>query len=134
VCFGELAANPFISLPVGAALGILDVVLPEPGGPGPFSLADPVHTERLLTGSGFHDVSIEAGPKEADLGAAVDLDAMALRLLEQNPSTALGLAQASPDVRLAACAAAQTALAEHRRNERIVAGAGTWLVTARSDG
>jgi SAM-dependent methyltransferase len=133
VCFAELASNPFMSIPIGPALGILDVVLPESGGPGPFSLADPAHIERVLAEGGFHDVHIEEGPTEADLGSADDLDAMALRLLEQNPSTALGLIHAGPDVREVACRAVRTALAEHRRGDRIVAGAGTWLVTARSD-
>ncbi len=133
VCFAELGANPFMSIPVGAVLGILDVSLPDPGRPGPFSLADPGHIERLLTESGFRDGSIEPGPSEADLGSADDLDAMALRLLEQNPSTALGLIKASPDVRRDACLAARQALAEHRRGDRIVATAGTWVVTAHTD-
>lgn len=132
VCFGELGANPFISVPVGAVLGILEVALPAPDAPGPFSLADPAHIDRLISASGFGDVRVEPGPSEADLGSAADLDTMALRLLEQNPSTAEGLASATPTDRRAACRAACAALAEHQRGDRVVAGAATWLVTARS--
>lgn len=134
VCFAELGANPFVAVPVGAVLGLLDVELPAPGTPGPFSLADPAHVRGLIATSGFVDVRVEPGPAEADLGSADDLEALAERLLEQNPSTAAGLRSAGSHQRRTAIAAVREALTPHQRAGRVVAGAGTWIVTGRLSG
>ncbi len=55
VAWGSIDDNPWATVPVAAAGGVLDV--PElafpSDGPGPFSLGDPAATAELLAGAGF---------------------------------------------------------------------------------
>ena len=135
VCFQSPAANPFIVLPVLAGAVHLDgLPAVAPGDPGPFSLADPEQIESQLGAAGFESVTIAAGPDQAVLGGADDLDALAVRLLEQNPLTAVALAQAVPETRRRAVRAAAAALEEHRGGDVVRLGAGTWVVTAATLG
>ncbi len=131
VCFGSPIANPFMLVPVFASAQLLDLSLPDPDAPGPFSLADPDRTAALLHGAGFTDVVIESGPDEAVLGDAQDLESLATRLLEQNPATASRLQIVAAPTRSAAIRSTAQALAEHRSHGQVVLGAATWLVTAR---
>src|SRR5690606_30184281 len=125
------AVNPFMVVPVFAGGAHLDdLVAPGPDGPGPFSLADPERVESLLTSAGFDSIVIEPGPDRAVLAGADDLDALATRLLAQNPTTATSLARATPAVRERAVRAAAAALEEHRSGDIVILGAGTWVVTA----
>jgi SAM-dependent methyltransferase len=50
--------NPWLTVPLDAAtsVGLLDAV--APGGPGPFSLAEPGRLEELLADAGFLDISV----------------------------------------------------------------------------
>ena len=135
VCFQAPQANPFMVVPVFAGAAELDALVPpEPGAPGPFSLADPEHLESVLTSAGFEAVTIEAGPDQAVLVGADDLDALAARLLEQNPMTATAFAAAAPATRERAVRAAAAALGEHRDGDVVRMGAGTWVVTAVAPG
>lgn len=132
-CFQGPAVNPFIVVPVLAAASHLDLApMPDPGAPGPFSLADPDHTAALLGAAGLEGVTIEPGPDEAVLGGADDLEALATRVLEQNPATGPPLARAASGVRRAAVAAAARALGEHRQGDDVRMGAGTWIVLAEA--
>ena len=60
----ELDANPWMVLPTLVAAGPLeaDLVLPAPGEPGPFSLADPGEALALLESCGF--VAVDVGRLE----------------------------------------------------------------------
>ena len=104
---------------------------PGPGEPSPFSLAEPDQTTALLESAGLTDVEIEPGPDEAVLYGATDIGSLAERVLEQNPGTAGRLAAVDPSVRAAAIRAAAEVLAEHREDDVVRMGAGTWIVTAR---
>src|SRR5690606_36654427 len=122
---------PFVIVPVLAGASQLEGLNPpDPGGPGPFSLADPDHVAALLGAAGFDGVEIDAGPDEAVLHGAGDLDTLAARLLEQNPTTAAAFARAAPETRERAVRAAAAALEEHRSGDVVRLGAGTWVVTA----
>jgi ubiquinone/menaquinone biosynthesis C-methylase UbiE len=50
---------PFLSAPMGVLRRALDLPPPPPNAPGPFSLANPEALSKLLTTSGFGDVSVE---------------------------------------------------------------------------
>lgn len=131
VCFQGPPANPFIVVPVIAAVGRLGLAPPDPEAPSPFSLADPTKIEALLSQAGFSGISIEAGPGEVDLGPADENPLpVAARLLEQNPMVAPALAAADPDRRAAAINAAAQAIAGHCSAGRLRLGAGTWIVRA----
>jgi len=133
VCFQGPFDNPMILQPVMAAAAHVEM-LPPPGPtePSPFSLADPDRTRSLLEGAGFDEVVIEPGPTSADLGDAEDIEAIALRSLEQNPGIAPGLAAASAVSRDAAIAAAAATMSQHVVDGRVVMGTATWIVTARA--
>jgi SAM-dependent methyltransferase len=135
VCFQAPMNNPFIVVPIMAAAAYLP--LPPPPGPtepSPFSLADPDRTRSILAAAGFHEISIEPGPTSAILGSDSDLNALARRLLEQNPGVAPTLATVTDDVREAAIAAAAAALQPHCGNGRVTLGASTWIVSAIASG
>lgn len=135
VCFQGPPANPFIVVPVLAAAAHLELPpMPAPDAPGPFSLAEPDRIRQVLEAAGFVDVAIGEGPPEAILTGADDLDALAVRVLEQNPATGPALLAASPEVRESAIAAVAAALGEHRAADQVRLGAGTWIVTARTPG
>ena len=132
VCFMSAMENPFIMVPVLASAAHLDLPPPpQPGDPSPFSLAEPDQTTALLESAGLTDVEIEPGPDEAVLYGATDIGPLAERVLEQNPGTAGRLAAVDPSVRAAAIRAAAEVLAEHREDDVVRMGAGTWIVTAR---
>ena len=59
-CWQDLLLNEWMFVPGAAAIGVTGDVptLPEPGRPGPFSLADPQATAALLTAAGFGDVEV----------------------------------------------------------------------------
>ncbi len=133
VCFQMPFDNPFIIVPIMAAAPILRMGPPPPlTEPGPFSFADPARVTAILTSAGFGSVAIEPGPTSMDLGAADDLSAMALRLLEQNPSAAEVFAVATPSDQAAAVAAAAEALVPHVVDGRVTMAAATWIVTAKN--
>jgi SAM-dependent methyltransferase len=131
VCFQAPLANPFIVVPVMAAAAHLPVGAPPgPGEPSPFSFADPDRVTSVLAAAGFSSISIEPGPASVTLGPADEIDQVARRVLEQNPTVAAGLAMVTPDVQAAAVAATASALSEHIADGNITLAAGTWVVTA----
>ncbi|MFT4823368.1 MAG: SAM-dependent methyltransferase [Halioglobus sp.] len=74
LCWQAPIQNPWMAL-VGNALQAYqpdDLPTPDPTAPGPFALADPDRTEKLLTAAGFTDISIEGIKKEVYLGRDVD--------------------------------------------------------------
>lgn len=131
VCFQMPFDNPFIVVPIMAAAPILKMGPPPPlTEPGPFSFADPARVTQILTSAGFGSIAIEPGPTSMELGAADDLSAMALRLLEQNPSAAEVFAVATPSMQADAVAAAAESLAPYVVDGRVTMAAATWIVTA----
>lgn len=60
VVWGPLEENPWMFVPTMAGAGVLgaDLSIPEPGQPGPFSLADPDLVRSILGGAGFEQVEI----------------------------------------------------------------------------
>ena len=60
VCWQALPDNPWMFVPLGAALQYLPTPpLPGPDAPGPFSFADPGRVRTILAGAGFRDVAFE---------------------------------------------------------------------------
>jgi hypothetical protein len=55
-----LFANDWIAVPAMAMVADVGIPeLPDPGGPGPFALADPQRTNRLLECVGWSEVTVE---------------------------------------------------------------------------
>ncbi|WP_210504084.1 class I SAM-dependent methyltransferase [Nocardioides xinjiangensis] len=62
--------NGFFSLPVGIIRRIADLPAPQPGLPGPFSLAAPGVAEAAYAAAGFEDVTVTAVPSPVRMASA----------------------------------------------------------------
>jgi len=107
--------NPWMVVSNLAAVGVLGVELelPAPGAPGPFSLSDPDALTALLEGSGFVEVAVEPVRGRLELrteSAAFDVASM----LEIGPLGS-AFAGADDDTRTAAVAAVLTAAEPFRQ-------------------
>ncbi|WP_052960279.1 class I SAM-dependent methyltransferase [Mycobacterium sp. EPa45] len=127
----QLIGNLWMVLTTATAMPILGgdrPPLPEPGQPGPFSMADPDATAALLTGAGFVDVEIR--PVEAPFLFEGDGLAAAERVLSAGP---LGPAFLSADAatRRAAVEGVVAALDQYRGPSGYLVPAASWCVTAR---
>ena len=102
--------------------------LPEPGAPGPFSLADADRTKSLLDSAGWSEVTVEErkekmrmGRDPEDVVAFMLSDEMGRRLVEGKDSEAV---KAGTD-------ATVEALRPYVVSDDVVLGGAYWLVTAR---
>ena len=59
VTYSTAATNEFFSIPVKLIREAAQLPAPQPGQPGPFSLADPAVLEGELLTAGFHDVEVQ---------------------------------------------------------------------------
>jgi SAM-dependent methyltransferase len=78
-CWQDVATNEWMMLPGLVVLAVTGELppMPEPGRPGPFSLADPAHVEGLLAEAAFADVDVVQHAEtvvvpEEGLGALVE--------------------------------------------------------------
>lgn len=127
----HLDRNPWMALTTATATQILGMdraPLPGPGGPGPFSMADPAQTERLLSAAGFTDVRLES--VEAPFLFPGDGTEAAERVLSAGP---LGSAFQSADDsrRRDVVAGVLEALEHHRGPDGFEVPAASWCITAR---
>ncbi len=127
----HLDRNPWMALTTATATQILGIdrpPLPAPGSPGPFSLADPVVTERLLIGAGFTDVALES--VESPFVFPGDGSEAAERVLSAGPLGAAFLS-AGESRRREVVAGVVAALDKHRGESGIEVPAASWCITAR---
>ena len=127
----DLSANPFMAVPTMVALdplGVTDLPLPEPGAPGPFSMADPDATRSLLEDAGFVDVGVEA--VDTPVAVVGEGEPWAVQAMRVGPLAA-AYESADPDAQRATIAAVLTALDEFRTESGFEVGAASWTITAR---
>jgi SAM-dependent methyltransferase len=128
LCWRALRENPWIAVPLGAAMAQLPPQPPaDPRAPGGFAFADPDYLRGILAGAGFSDVGIE--PLDAELTLGDSLDSAFALFARIGPLRAL-LANQPPAAREAAEAAARTALAPDVGPGGVRLGGACWLVTA----
>jgi SAM-dependent methyltransferase len=131
VCWREMRANPWVTVPLAAGLPHLPEppAPPEPGAPGPFAFADGDRTAALLARAGFTDVQVVAHDDDLVM-AGGDLDRAADLALVVGP-----LARAMTSIDDAARAkirgAVRDAFAAYQRPAGVTFPAATWLVNAR---
>jgi hypothetical protein len=111
-----------------AIRGALGAASPPPGGPGPFSLADPTVTEDILTAAGFTDVSFTDVHEPVFYGPDTDtaFDAV-LRLLGFEDLLAKLDAAAAEHARTRL----RTTLDAHTTDDGVHFDSRAWIVTAR---
>ncbi len=126
----HLDRNPWMMLTTATATQVLGMErppLPDPGGPGPFSLADPDSTAALFAEAGFVDVYLES--VQAPFLFEGDGAAAAERVLSAGPLGGVFLA-ADAGRRREVIAAVVEALEHHRGPAGIEVPAASWCLTA----
>lgn len=132
ICWQELRANPWVAVPLAAALTRLPA--PEPGdphAPGPFAFAERGRIEQILGKAGFSSVEIrsEAFTLLQSRGGPSALDDALALATEIGPASRL-LSEASPEDRAAAIAAIRAALEPYVTPQGVALGGQCWLVGA----
>jgi SAM-dependent methyltransferase len=129
VCWAAALDNEWIAVPGAAAAAFLDLSnVGDPGGPGPFSLADPDQLSTTLGGAGLIAVDIEALRVPLLLGSDVT-DAV-----EFMKSTGVGqtlLKDADTPTVARVTEAMGAALEPYLSADGVRLGSKSWLVTAR---
>jgi SAM-dependent methyltransferase len=127
-CWQDLARNDWVMVPAGGALS--HVPFPDlgpEGAPGPFSLADPDHTRRVLTEAGFERIDINEIAEQMLLGDnAVD----ATVFLQGTGMARLLFEGVDSGTERKAIDAVRDALEAHEQPEGIWLGSAAWLVAA----
>jgi SAM-dependent methyltransferase len=129
VCWQEMFANEWIAVPAMAMVAHVGIPeLPEPGAPGPFSLADGQRTTDLLESAGWTEVTVDehkdvmcAGRDPEDVVAFMLSDEMGRRLVEGKDPVAVR----------AGTEATLEALRPYATPDGVLLGGAYWLVTAR---
>jgi SAM-dependent methyltransferase len=128
-CWRSFQDNPWFTLPFAALRRVIpDAPPPAVEGPGPFSLADPAHTQALLAGAGLREISVEPFDHPVDCGP--DLDS-AVQLAVSSGPTGRALLAADDRTRAAARLQLAVELAEHLTPSGVALPGAAWIVSAR---
>jgi len=131
ICWQALAENPWLAVPLAAALRHLTLPPPPaPDAPGPFSLGDPDRIRGVLARAGFERVDLEEVRETLTIGGGV-LDQAAEFILQMGP-TGAALRDADPAVRPAVAAAVRDAIAPFHTPAGVRMASAAWIVTAAS--
>jgi SAM-dependent methyltransferase len=130
VCWQDLFANEWMFVPGSAVIAVTGVFppMPEPGQPGPFSLADPDRVNGLLTATGFTDIQIDPINETVVLPEA-DVASMASLSQSVGPVRE-ALRQVDDETRHQVAAAVTEALEAKVVDGELRLSAGALLVTA----
>lgn len=127
ICWRGLQENPWMGAPVAAAFSVLaPPEKPDPGAPGPFSLADPDRVRQIMSSAGFIDIKLSAIDEPVNLGA---LEA-ALDFMTMMGPAAEPLKEAPAAQRADAIAAMRAALEEKNTSDGVVMPSAVWQVEA----
>lgn len=124
----DMALQHWTVAPIMAAASVLGPP-PEPDfdAPGPFSLAEPDKTSKLLTEAGFSNVSIESFVQEMVFSGTPE-DVFEL-MIEMGPVKQMGEGKTEAEIEQAQTAILET-LKSFKRDDTVAAPAAAWIVTA----
>ncbi len=127
MCWRRLDENPWMGLTAAAAFTVLaPPAKPEPGAPGPFSLAKRERVTDILNSAGFAGIEFEAVDRAIDMGTVDE----ALQWLSNMGPAAQPLRDASEPDRAAALQAMHAALTTAASAGRVVLNGASWVVSA----
>jgi SAM-dependent methyltransferase len=131
VCWGPLAENDWVRVPMEAAAPLIDPLPPPPpGAPGPFSFSDPDRPRGILEAAGFGSIAIERAdvpmlPGGGDPAVAADV------FLDIGPlGRVLREMGAGDALRERVKSTVREALEAHARDGRLELPSVVWLVQA----
>jgi SAM-dependent methyltransferase len=127
VCWRALNENPWMQVPLQAALPLLPPVAPtDPTAPGPFAFADPSRVRTILADSGYGSVTVN--PFDADIGGA-DLGQTLKLALSVGP---LGRAlREHPELADSVVGSVRDVLSKYLTSNGVLMPAAVWIVLAR---
>lgn len=130
VCWQAVQLNPFMYEPVAAAATVMPLPpRPPPDAPGPFALADPERSTRILEQAGFQSVTVDDWQGKIEVG---ELSTALDFFCEVGPlSAALREADAGPELREKVLRAVRETLSGYETPDGIRMPVALWLVTAR---
>jgi len=132
VCWQSLGENPWMTVPLGAALQHLPMPpLPAPDAPGPFAFADADRVRGILSGAGFGELVFEPVREELTLGGGGALEATVDFLLQLGPAAAL-MREADPALRPRVVAAVRESLVPYVTANGVRMPSAAWVVTGRA--
>lgn len=133
VCWQSPEHNPFMTIPVRAALQYLPAPEPlPPGAPGPFAFADADRVRGILTDAGFNDIQITATPHKLYFGANETFEDACQEILDIGPVSRL-LLEADASLKAPVFDAVCKALAPFHQGDKGLCFDGSfWLVSAKN--
>jgi SAM-dependent methyltransferase len=130
VCWREVRENPWVLVPLMAAMPHITLTPPPPDAPGPFAFADADRVRRILDSAGFADIDCAPWDTMMTLGGVVDLDQAVALMLQVGP-LARAMRESGDAARTAVAAAGREALQAHHTPEGVRLGGGAWMVSAQ---
>jgi SAM-dependent methyltransferase len=129
-CWREPQLNPWMMVPLNAAYEHVPR-LPKlgPEDPGPFSFGDAARVERILTGAGYENVSLEPVEVAMDLACGNGLDAAVSFVLEIG-ATSRALQDQPAELRTKAAESIRKALSSYVQGDTVPLPAAVWIVRA----
>lgn len=128
VCWRAMAENPFMVLPMMAAMPHLPPTPPPaPGAPGPFAFADEDHVRGVLTDAGFHGIAFARHDERIGVGDLEESVSVALRV-----GPLASVIRENPDRREVVTRAIRDAMAPHVTPDGVRLASAVWIVTATS--
>ena len=130
VCWQGLQHNPWMLVPLGAALQHLPAVTPPaPDAPGPFAFADDARVRAILSGAGFTGLRFEGVTKTMTIGGG-SLDQAVDFLLQMGPTGRL-LRESGAEVRSAVAQAVRAAVEPYATPDGVRMEGAVWIVSGK---
>jgi SAM-dependent methyltransferase len=134
VCWQNIAANPWMALPMMAAMQHITIDRPtDPNAPGPMAFADSERVRGILANAGWTGINVHPLELLVSVGGGVSLAEAADFMMELGP-TAQPLKDADLTTRERVRAAIMEAIAPYATNEGVRMGSAAWVITARAAG
>ncbi len=130
LCWQELQKNDWVRVPLQAAAQHVPLPpRPEPGTPGPFSLADSNRVRGILDSAGFRNVRCQPHETNISVGGATGVDGAVAFLLAIGPVASL-LRESDAETRRSVAEAIHTALLPYVDGNSVYLSSATWIVQA----
>jgi ubiquinone/menaquinone biosynthesis C-methylase UbiE len=135
ICWQEVTRNPWMLLPVSAAMKHLPPpdAPPDPLAPGPFAFADRDRVKSILEESGFENVAHESLEQDMLIGGGRSLDETTEFLTQLGPA-GRALQGSPPELRRQVLDEIRRAIEPYEGEDGIRLGSATWIVSANRPG
>jgi len=131
-CFRTPRENGLITTILNAVAELVPP-LPKmnPDDPGPFAFQDPERVKRILGAAGFKSVALEPVDVQTDVSNGKGMEEALVNAMEIGPASR-ALQGATPETRAKAEAALRSVFTPLQQGNKVLVGAGIWIVTAKN--